>query len=136
MSSRRRSAISCAAPISAPRPFFLAELGEAHQITPTQYAALVKLHELGEQSQNELGRRTAMDPATIQGVIGRLVARRLVVRAGDPGDRRRAKLRLTPAGAALVLRLIPLGPRVAEATLAPLDPTDRAEFLRLLCRLA
>jgi len=32
---------------------------------------LVKLREVGEPSQNELGRLTAMDPATTQGVIRR-----------------------------------------------------------------
>jgi DNA-binding MarR family transcriptional regulator len=114
---------------------FLAELGEAHQITPTQFAALVKLHDLGEQSQNELGRLTAMDPATIQGVVRRLVERGLIVRSGDPRDRRRATLRLTANGEALVGRLIPFGFRVSGATLAPLAPEEAARFLSLLERL-
>jgi DNA-binding MarR family transcriptional regulator len=115
---------------------FLAELGEAHRLTPTQFAALVKLRDLGEQSQNELGRLTAMDPATIQGVIGRLVARRLIERSGDPSDRRRAKLRLTARGRDLVDRLIPLGFRVSAVTLHPLSMRERERFLSLLERLA
>ncbi len=115
---------------------FLAELGEAHGVTPTQFAALVKLYALGEQSQNELGRLTAMDPATIQGVIRRLTARRLIVRSADPADRRRARLRLTPGGRALVERTVPLGFAVSARTLAPLSPRERAQFLKLLKRLA
>jgi MarR family transcriptional regulator, lower aerobic nicotinate degradation pathway regulator len=115
---------------------FLAELGEAHGLTPTQFAALVKLRDLGEQSQNELGRLTAMDPATIQGVVRRLAARRLIGRSGDPGDRRRTKLRLTPRGRALVERTVKLGFIVSARTLAPLAPRDRARFLKLLKRLA
>jgi MarR family transcriptional regulator, lower aerobic nicotinate degradation pathway regulator len=115
---------------------FLAELGEAQGLTPTQFAALVKLRDLGEPSQNELGRLTAMDPATIQGVIRRLAARRLIARAADPGDRRRARLRLTPRGRALVERAIPRGIRVSARTLAPLTARERARFLRLLARLA
>jgi DNA-binding MarR family transcriptional regulator len=115
---------------------FLAELGEAHGVTPTQFAALVKLYDLGEQSQNELGRLTAMDPATIQGVIRRLAARRLIARSGDPADRRRARLRLTPTGRALVERTVPLGLVVSTRTLAPLSPRERANFLKLLNRLA
>jgi MarR family transcriptional regulator, lower aerobic nicotinate degradation pathway regulator len=115
---------------------FMAELGEAFQITPTQYAALVKLRDLGEQSQNELGRRTAMDPATVQGVIRRLEERRLIERSGDPGDRRRAALRLTAAGAALVEGMIPKGVHVSSATLAPLDAAEQAVFLELLRKLA
>ena len=114
---------------------FLAELGEADQITPTQFAALVKLRDLGAQSQNELGRLTGMDPVTIQGVIRRLVQRRLIERSADAADRRRAVLRLTRAGRALVERLIPRGFRVSARTLGPLSPAERAQFLRLLARL-
>jgi MarR family transcriptional regulator, lower aerobic nicotinate degradation pathway regulator len=114
---------------------FAAELGDAFQITPTQYAALVKLHDLGAQSQNRLGRLTAMDPATIQGVIKRLEERKLIERSGDPGDRRRAALRLTEAGAALVATMIPYGIRVSEATLAPLDEAERRALLALLAKL-
>jgi DNA-binding MarR family transcriptional regulator len=115
---------------------FLAELGEGFQVTPTQYAALVKLHDLGEQSQNLLGRLTAMDPATIQGVIKRLEERGLIERSGDPGDKRRTTLRLSPAGAALVAAMIPNGIAITEATLAPLDAGERETFLVLLRRLA
>ncbi len=115
---------------------FLAELGEAQGVTPTQFAALVKLSDLGEQSQNELGRLTAMDPATIQGVVRRLAVRRLITRSGDPGDRRRAKLRLTPQGRALVERAVPLGLVVSARTLAPLTAPEQARLLKLLKRLA
>jgi DNA-binding MarR family transcriptional regulator len=114
---------------------FQAELGEAFQVTPTQYAALVKLHDLGEQSQNQLGRLTAMDPATIQGVIRRLEERGLLERSGDPGDRRRTSLRLTAEGEALVTAMIPHGIAVTATTLAPLDAADRATLLELLRRL-
>ena len=49
----------------------------ALQLTPTQYAALVKIRDEGEVSQNRLGRLTAMDPATMKGVIERLERRGL-----------------------------------------------------------
>jgi DNA-binding MarR family transcriptional regulator len=115
---------------------FLAELGERFQITPTQYAALVKLHDLGEQSQNQLGRLTAMDPATIQGVIKRLQERSLIERSGDPGDKRRTTLRLSAAGAELVAAMIPFGLRVSAVTLEPLSAEEREVLLALLRRLA
>ena len=50
------------------------------QLTPMQFAALVKIRDLGKVSQNQLGRLTAMDPATTQGVIQRLVARGVIER--------------------------------------------------------
>jgi DNA-binding MarR family transcriptional regulator len=114
----------------------MAELGERFALTPTQYAALVKLHDASEQSQNQLGRVTAMDPATVQGVIRRLEERRLIERAADAGDRRRARLRLTAEGTALVLAAMARGKRVSAATLAPLSPAEQARFLALLRKLA
>jgi DNA-binding MarR family transcriptional regulator len=114
---------------------FLAMIGDA-QVTTTQYAALVKLYELGELSQNHLGRLTAMDPATIQGVIRRLTARKLISHRPDKNDKRRRCLSLTPAGRELVMRLIANGPKVSKATLDPLSPDEQQQFLSLLKRLS
>ena len=58
-------------------------------LTPTQWAALAKLTETGPCSQNLLGRLTAMDVATIKGVIDRLTARGLTETSPDPEDGRR-----------------------------------------------
>lgn len=113
---------------------FMEIMGE-HKLTPTQFAALAKLGDEGSVSQNRLGRLTAMDPATMQGVVRRLIARGLVRRDPDPVDRRRTMLRLSAPGRRLVARAIPLGKEVTARTLAPLDRTERAAFLRLLKRL-
>ena len=68
------------------------------EVTTTQLAAMAKLAELGPMSQNQLGRVTAMDAATIKGVVGRLVTRRLVVTVPSEEDRRRLIVDLTPEG--------------------------------------
>ncbi len=78
---------------------------------------------------------TRRDPATIQGVIKRLEERRLIERSEDPDDRRRATLRLSAAGEALVTAMIPAGIAVTAATLAPLDTEECNTFLALLRRL-
>ncbi len=104
-------------------------------LTPMQYAALVKIGELAEVSQNLLGRLVAMDPATSQGVVKRLIEQGLVTRKDDPHDRRRARLSLTPAGQKMIDTHIPLG-RVASAeTLAPLSAEERAQLLALLSKV-
>ena len=105
------------------------------QLTPTQYAALVKIRDLGQISQNQLGRLTAMDPATIQGVVQRLAARGLVDRTPDAHDRRLMQLRLTAKGRALVQTAVALGVAITEATLAPLSEAERPVFLSLLRKL-
>jgi DNA-binding MarR family transcriptional regulator len=108
----------------------------AAALTPMQWAALVTLVRDGQASQNQLGRLTAMDPATIQGVVRRLLARGLIARAPDPSDRRVSLLSATPAGVALVKATLPLAAAISEATLAPLDAHERRIFLRLLQRMA
>ncbi len=105
-------------------------------LTPRQFSALFKTVELGHVTQNLLGRLTAMDPATIQGVVRRLMARGLVRRAADPMDRRSAVLAPTEAGAALARQAAARARRVTEATLAPLDPDERERLLALLRRIA
>jgi DNA-binding MarR family transcriptional regulator len=67
-------------------------------LTPTQWAAMAKLAETGPCSQNQLGRLTAMDVATIKGVIDRLSARGLTETSPDPEDGRRLVVSLTRAG--------------------------------------
>lgn len=106
------------------------------QITPTQYAALVKLMDEGELSQNHLGRLTAMDPATAQGVTRRLLDRELILARPDPADKRRTLLSLSSRGQSLVDRLVQNGPRVTGETLKPLSEAERKTFLALLRRLA
>jgi len=110
-------------------------IGHAH-LTPLQFAALVKLGDVGELSQNHLGRLTAMDAATMQGVIKRLIARKLIDRRPDLLDRRRLLLRLTTAGETLTDTAVLFGPEISARTLAPLTATERGVFLALLRRLA
>ena len=113
---------------------FQAMMGD-DQLTPLQFAALMKLADVGETSQNQLGRLTAMDAATMQGVIKRLIVRGLLERRADPGDRRRLLLTLTPAGREITGRAAELGLGCSEKTLEPLTAADRATFLRLVAKL-
>ena len=113
---------------------FAARIGQ-HQLTPTQFAALAKIYDEGTVSQNKLGRLTAMDPATMQGVIARLLDRGFIARAADPDDRRRAILRLTAEGRAAFAEAAQNGKQISKETLAPLDARERAAFLRLLAKL-
>lgn len=113
---------------------FLERIRDA-QITPTQFAALAKLADASELSQNHLGRLTAMDPAITQGVTRRLKARGLIAGRADPTDGRRILLRLSAKGARLAKSFILEGFDVNEDILAPLSGKDRKEFLRRLKQL-
>jgi DNA-binding MarR family transcriptional regulator len=106
-----------------------------HGLTPTQWAALAKLFEAGPCSQNLLGRLTAMDAATIKGVVDRLVRRKLAGTCPDPANRRRLLVDLTPTGRELVRQLIPSACQITEETLAPLSASEREAFLILLRKM-
>jgi len=105
------------------------------ELTPTQWAALSKLAETGPCSQNQLGRLTAMDVATIKGVIDRLTARGLTETSADPEDGRRLRVSLTRAGQQLTERVASNALAITRETLAPLDPREREMLVTLLDRL-
>jgi DNA-binding MarR family transcriptional regulator len=104
-------------------------------LTPTQWAAVAKLAEAGSCSQNQLGRLTAMDVATIKGVIDRLTARGLTETSPDPEDGRRLLVSLTRAGQQLAEKAAPNALAISKETLAPLDTKEREMLLALLNRL-
>jgi DNA-binding MarR family transcriptional regulator len=105
-------------------------------LTPPQFAALAKLHDIGETSQNQLGTLIAMDAATVKGVIDRLKARGLVEVSKHEVDKRRLLVNLTAQGREAIERLIPLARAITEETLAPLSAKEAATFMRLLAKLA
>jgi len=107
----------------------------ATNLTPTQWAAVSKLTETGPCSQNQLGRLTAMDVATIKGVIDRLTARGLTETSPDPEDGRRLLVSLTRAGQQLVEKAVPNALAITKETLAPLDAKERETLIALLSKL-
>lgn len=125
--------------------FLLRQAGQRHlsifaehmpeQLTATQFAALAKIRELGACSQNRLGRLTAMDAATIKGVIDRLSLRGLTQSKPDPDDGRMHLVSLTPAGRRLTDSVVPAATEITTRTLAPLDAAEQATLLSLLRRL-
>jgi DNA-binding MarR family transcriptional regulator len=104
-------------------------------LTPTQWAALSKLSEVGPCSQNQLGRLTSMDVATIKGVIDRLTARGLTETSPDPDDGRRLLVSLSRAGQQLAEKAAPNALAITRETLAPLDAKERETLMGLLSRL-
>ncbi|EIG56842.1 MULTISPECIES: MarR family transcriptional regulator [Bradyrhizobium] len=112
---------------------FSREIGT--NITPTQWAALSKLAEAGPCSQNQLGRLTAMDVATIKGVIDRLTARGLTETSQDPEDGRRLLVSLTRAGQQLAEKVAPNALAITRETLAPLEAKEREMLMALLNKL-
>jgi MarR family transcriptional regulator, lower aerobic nicotinate degradation pathway regulator len=105
------------------------------EVTTTQFAVLARLAEVGPQSQNHLGRATAMDAATIKGVVDRLAKLDLVATSADPDDRRRLTVSLTVTGAELFRSRTETALAISDQTLAPLTEAERLTLMALLSRL-
>ena len=125
--------------------FFLRQANQRHvaifanrmgdRLTTTQWAALSKLREIQPTSQNQLGRETAMDVATIKGVVDRLVARDFIRSEPDPRDGRRLVLSLTQEGEAALARNVGTARSVTDETLAPLTSGERMMLIELLTKI-
>lgn len=110
--------------------------GMVEDLTPTQWAALVKAAERGPISQNQLGRDTAMDVATIKGVVDRLVKRGLVETCADPQDARRNLISVTAQGRATLAAGVPAARAITAETLSELTSAERLMLLELLRKIA
>jgi DNA-binding MarR family transcriptional regulator len=105
------------------------------EVTTTQFAVLARLAEIGPVSQNHLGRETAMDAATIKGVVDRLAKLGLVTTTADPADRRRLTVSLTEAGTELFTSRRATALQISADTVAPLTAAEAATLQALLLRL-
>jgi DNA-binding MarR family transcriptional regulator len=114
---------------------FAAVMGR-FSVTPTQFAALVTLLDRGPTPQNQLGRLTAMDPATIFGVVGRLTKRGYVRQSPVLDDARLVAISLTEEGEAAARAMRAVGEEVSTRTLAPLTPREAKTLLALLRKLS
>lgn len=105
--------------VTAPQRLALCAVAEQPGITAGGVAAAVGLH-----------------PSTVTGILRRLEDRGHLLRSTDPGDRRVARFRLTPSGAALVrIDQGTVEAVVHEVLAADPDPGTEAA-IALLSRLA
>ena len=105
------------------------------EMTPTQFSILVRLSEIGEVSQNQLGRLVAMDAATTKGVVTRLIDRGLVHSRQDGEDLRRVQISFTDEGQKEVKAAIEKAQAITSETTERLTPRELARLLALLDKL-
>ncbi|WP_405713692.1 MULTISPECIES: MarR family winged helix-turn-helix transcriptional regulator [unclassified Streptomyces] len=99
------------------------------------YAVLASLQDHGPASQATLSRRTGIYRSDMVGVLNELTGRHLVERAPDPADQRRNIITVSPEGRRQLRRLDKVLDDLHDELLAPLDPAERDQFVRLLTRL-
>lgn len=113
-----------------------AEVMAEFDVTPTQFAALAKLDDLGPISQNQLGRLTAMDPATILGVVGRLHRSGWLRARPSVEDQRLMLIELTPEGIVRIKAMKEKAAVVSARTVSSLSAAEAQTLNELLARLS
>src|SRR5476651_369993 len=106
------------------------------QLTAVQFAVLSASRRLGPSSMSDLGKATAIDAATVRGIIERLRVRELIELQTNPDDRRKVTVQLTRAGQSLVEQITPTALRISELTMGELNEAERVAVLYLLRKLS
>ncbi|MDP9155670.1 MAG: MarR family winged helix-turn-helix transcriptional regulator [Pseudomonadota bacterium] len=106
------------------------------QLTAVQSAVLSASRKLGPSSMSDLGKATAIDAATVRGIIERLRARDLIELRTNRDDRRKVIVQLTQAGEELVEGVTPVARRISELTMSDLNDAERVAVLYLLRKLS
>ncbi|MHA7775024.1 MarR family winged helix-turn-helix transcriptional regulator [Roseibium sp. M-1] len=101
-------------------------------ITPVQYAALVRVRGHPGIDQVTLAGLIAYDRTTIAGVVDRLVQKGFLSRETSLTDRRARVLHLTEAGETTLGILTPAVERAQALMLRGLDGKESDQFMRLL----
>jgi DNA-binding MarR family transcriptional regulator len=104
-------------------------------ITSPQVATLVAISLYPGIEINPLTDLVGYDGATLNGLVNRLVVKKLVRRVIAKDDRRRRRLFLTVKGRGTLDEIMPRGTRVGEILLEPLQPKEREQLLDFLERI-
>jgi DNA-binding MarR family transcriptional regulator len=104
-------------------------------ITTVQYAALHVIAEKPGIDQVTLSGMVAFDKTTVVKVINRLVEKGLITRKLSAKDRRRHELTVTAKGGEIIRKIVAMIDRSEQRILAPLNLSERRQFLALASRL-
>ncbi|MEU2629742.1 MarR family winged helix-turn-helix transcriptional regulator [Kitasatospora sp. NPDC007106] len=99
------------------------------------HAVLAATAEYGPVTQADLGRRLAVDPKDMVGILNHLQKQGLVLRSPDLSDRRKNAVTVTPEGAAVLSRCGTLAEAANAELLAPLTQDEQEQLVALLNRL-
>ncbi|MCF3934968.1 MarR family transcriptional regulator [Acuticoccus sp. M5D2P5] len=106
------------------------------QMTSVQLCVLCALAEQGPASLTTLGRATAVDPATMRGVVERLRDRGFVALSPDQADRRKVLVSLTDIGAESVARSVANAGEITRLTLQGLSVAEQVALTYLLKKIS
>lgn len=109
-------------------------------VTPEQWALLIRLWERDELTQSELSEATFRDAPTTSRIVAGMEARGLLERSVHPRDGRARIVRLTPRARFLRKKLVPVVERIVRRMVGEIPEqeliTTRATLRRMFDNLA
>jgi DNA-binding MarR family transcriptional regulator len=105
-------------------------------LTAVQFVTLCTLHDRGPSSQAELVKATAVDQATIRGIVDRLRSRGLIEVSKDASDGRKVMMSLLPEGEAVLKQMYPRAHLITAKTMDRLNSAEQVALLFLLRKIA
>lgn len=108
---------------------------QPYGLTVTQWRVMAALGRFAPLTASEVGARIVMDKVAVSRAVAGLMQRKLIERATDRADRRRASLRLSARGKALHARIVPIALAYEAKLYEALTSEERKAFNRLANRL-
>ena len=103
---------------------FRAFRDEGEEVTPEQWAVLIRLWETDGPTQGELSEATFRDAPTMSRILSGMEARGLLERRADGADGRIRRVHLTRAGRGLQKKLVPVVQGIVEHMVAGIEERD------------
>ena len=107
-----------------------------HQLTSAQFVVMCTVLEHTQCSMSDVVKATAIDQATVRGIVERLKNRELITLAQDSSDKRKVIVSLTEQGKSLVDEMVPFAARITEETFGELNAAERVAMLYLLRKMS
>jgi len=101
---------------------------EPFGLSVTQWRVMAALGRFAPLTASDIGQRIVMDKVAVSRAVAGLMKRRLIERATDQADRRRAELRLSARGRAMHARIVPIALAYEKRLYEALRPEERRSF--------
>jgi len=111
------------------------EYSQRYSLGVTEWRVMAVLGRWPGLSASQVAQRTAMDKVAVSRAVARLLQAGRLSRTADAGDRRRALLRLSPAGQAIHDEVVPHARGFEERLLDGMPEAERTLLFGLLDRL-
>ena len=108
---------------------------EGEEITPEQWAVLIRLWEADGRTQAELSEATFRDAPTMSRILTGMETRGLLERRADREDGRVRRVHLSRTGRALQRKLVPVVERLVERMVEGIDEHDLVTTRKALQRM-